>query len=173
MAVKFVGQKEKQAEKGGAKLAPSIANLQKSQMETLKTLVDEYGEVDEKVRTFEADPEYVAATTTRAAKAAEILLLADTLYGPEEKAKAMGTEFLMNLSAKRKSSNIPDVEAKAKVLQILGDEVFMEICSLPITKLKSLIPQPQLEGILVTEISGGRSIKVTRIAKKEAAESHL
>lgn len=56
-------------------------------------------------------------------------------------------------------ANKTEVTDMDMVRKILGDEVFMKLCSIPVTKLKDYMSKAELDKCTSTERSGTRSIK--------------
>lgn len=121
---------------------------------SLENLVDQYGALAEEVDKLLSD---VRIATLENLKA-QILLDADVVYHPEEKATVKGKTYSLDITAKKKSTSI--TEGKIELIQkFLTKPVFFQLCKVGITDLKKYLSKPQLDQVIEENFTGARSLK--------------
>ena len=121
---------------------------------SLESLVDQYGAIAEEVDALLSDPRIAKLEQLKA----QILLDADMVYQPDEKAVVKGTVYALELTAKKKSTSILD--GKIELIQkFLTKPVFFQLCKVGITDLKKYLSKPQLDQVISEDYTGSRTIK--------------
>ena len=119
-----------------------------------RTLVDEIGDLKKKVAKLKENPIHGQL----AEKTSELKDILENGLGGDEARNEQGERFKAKLGAK---SNVRVIKDLAKIREMLGDELFMELASVGIGDLDKYLTPDQLEETVESSRSGSRSLTIT------------
>lgn len=126
----------------------------KEEVTELQLLIDEFANLDMKVKEIQASALFVKHDETKK----QLLAALDVFHEPTEKGVERGVEFGVKYTGKRASNKVATVEAKKEIRTMVGDDVFYAIVDFPITKLRDYLTAPQFEKVVETEHTGARTV---------------
>lgn len=165
MAVEF---KSAKATKSKSKVGTGTKTKKEQAAERLAELADELGAEEAAIVEIQNEHsevfDQITGHNTRISEIKEeAAVLADIYLAAEEKGSVKGKHFKLDMSCRRASNSVPDVEAKKGIAKAIGDEAFWEILTLPITSLRKYLGEVMLGKFLSTEYSGSRTMKAKKI----------
>ncbi len=139
------------SEKG--KKAEFGANIKKE----MERLADVIGDAEKAIKDHAADPVYRDNLVLAVENKKTVREMVSDVLSTDEKVEFAGERFTMTIGAKGKKRDITNIR---KVHELLGDDVFYELCTVSLSAIDDYLTPKQREQVLKVEYTGTRNISV-------------